>query len=104
MKILGLAIIISLLVLHGEALGARMGTPPAITIGDEGTSDTDAQQGDSFTTGSSDEDVRRVQGEPDDKFFDGERKIWYYGKDAVYFNFHGEVVGVENNSGNLKFR
>jgi len=98
------AAIICMVVLHGEALGAKMGTPPAITIGDEDTPDSDAQQGDYFTTGSNDEDVRRVQGEPDNKFFDGERKIWYYGDDAVYFNFHGEVVGIDNKSGKLKFR
>jgi hypothetical protein len=64
----------------------------------------DSRQGDYFTLDSTQEDVVRVQGEPDSKFFDGRYFIWYYGKDDVYIDFYGRVVGADNNSGNLKFR
>ncbi len=64
----------------------------------------DGQQGDYFTLDSTQEDVVRVQGEPDSKFFDGRYFIWYYGKDDVYIDFYGRVAGADNNSGKLKFR
>ena len=59
---------------------------------------------DYFTIDSTDEDVRRIQGEPDDKFYDGDRRVWYYGKDAVYFDLYGKVVDVQDYSGNLRFK
>lgn len=62
------------------------------------------KQGDYFTIDSTPDDVRRVEGEPDEMFDDGRRKVWYYGKDAVYFTYYGKVVGVDNNSGKLKFQ
>ena len=64
----------------------------------------DGQQGNYFTLDSTQEDVVRIQGEPDSKFFDGRYFIWYYGKDDVYIDFYGRVVGADNNSGNLMFR
>lgn len=64
----------------------------------------DGQQGDYFTLDSTQEDVTRIMGEPDSKFFDGRYFIWYYGKDDVYIDFYGRVVGADNNSGKLKFR
>ena len=60
--------------------------------------------GDYFTIDSTDEDVRRVQGEPDEKFTDGDKRVWYYGKDAIYFDAYGRVSDVQNYSGNLKFK
>ena len=75
-----------------------------ITGDDEVTAKSKMAGDDYFTIDSTDEDVRRVQGEPDDKFFDGDRRVWYYGKDAVYFNVYGKVVDVQDYSGNLKFK
>lgn len=85
---------------------ARDVPPPSITI-TEGEIDAGASaapQGEYFTIGSPQEDVERIEGKPDDKFFDGRRMIWYYGQDAVYIDFYGKVDGIENNSGKLKFR
>lgn len=62
------------------------------------------QQGDYFTLDSTQEDVVRIMGEPESKFFDGRYFIWYYGKDDVYIDFYGRVAGADNNSGKLKFR
>lgn len=75
-----------------------------ITGDDEVAAKSKMTGGDYFTIDSTDEDVRRVQGEPDNKFFDGDRRVWYYGKDAVYFDVYGKVVDVQDYSGNLKFK
>ena len=85
---------------------ARDVPPPSITITEDEIADSPsaAPQGDYFTIGSQQEDVERIQGEPDDKFWDGRRMIWYYGEDAVYIDFYGRVDGVENSSGKLEFR
>lgn len=88
------------------ALCATERPPADIVITEKEIADADAGDtaGDYFTIDSQQEDVRRIQGEPDDKFFDGRYFIWYYGEDDVYFNFYGEVVGADNKSGKLKFR
>ena len=75
-----------------------------ITGDDEVTQKGNMANGDFFSIDSTDEDVRRVQGEPDEKFFDGDRRVWYYGKDAVYFDVYGRVVDVQDYSGKLKFK
>ena len=103
-----MAIVICSAMVCCKQLLAKEPPPPDIVItGQEiaSTSDNIAVQGkDYYTIDSEMDDVRRIQGEPDDKFFDGRYKVWYYGKDAVYFNYYGKVVGAENKSGNLKFR
>ncbi len=90
-----------------EAYAAQR--PPAdIVITDQEIADAsssdDSSGGDYFSLDSQQADVQRIQGEPDSKFFDGRYFIWYYGQDDVYFNFYGEVVGADNNSGKLKFK
>jgi hypothetical protein len=65
-------------------------------------SDQGGQSGERFTIDSTKDDVERIQGVPDEKYFDGQDMVWYYGNDAVYFNFYGRVAGVDNKSGNLK--
>jgi hypothetical protein len=71
-------------------------------IADTPTPMVPQQQGEHFTIGSTKDDVERIQGKPDEKYFDGNNMIWYYGKDAVYFDFYDRVNGVDNKSGNLK--
>ena len=75
-----------------------------LTGDDEASAKNKMTNGDYFTIDSTDEDVRRVQGEPDEKFFDGDRRVWYYGHDAIYFDVYGKVVDVQDYSGNLKFK
>ena len=103
--ILGVAMI-AIAVFTG-ALSAAQRPPADIVITSDEIANApggDSQQGDYFTIDSQQEDVVRIMGEPDSKFFDGRYFIWYYGKDDVYIDFYGRVVGADNNSGNLKFR
>lgn len=96
--------VICITALSGEGWCVRVGTPATITITAEEADDSGGPQGDYFTIDANDDDVRRIQGEPDNKFFDGENEVWYYDGDAVYFDPYGRVVSVKNDSGNLKFR
>lgn len=59
-------------------------------------------KGEHFTIGSYKDDIERIQGEPDEKYFDGDEMVWYYGPDAVYFDFYGRIRGVDNKDGKLK--
>lgn len=53
-----------------------------------------------FTMGSTQDDVRRVEGVPSSI----SDNMWSYGQDIVSFNSKGKVSGYLNNSGQLKVR
>ena len=107
MKLLISLVAVVAVVICAGMLSAAQRPPADIVITSDEIANApggDDQQGDYFTIDSTQEDVVRIQGEPDSKFFDGRYFIWYYGKDDVYIDFYGRVVGADNNSGNLKFR
>lgn len=88
-----------------EAYAIQESPRPIVELSENETvTPDDGREKDYFTIDSTPDDVRRLQGEPDDMFDDGRRKVWYYGKDAVYFNYYGKVMDVDNNSGKLKFQ
>jgi hypothetical protein len=58
------------------------------------------QSQETFTIGSTQDDVRRVQGTPSSI----SDNMWSYGQDVVSFNSNGRVIGYLNNSGQLKVR
>jgi hypothetical protein len=99
--------VIAVVIICAGMLSAAQKPPADIVITSDEIANapgSDSQQGDYFTIDSQQEDVVRIMGEPDSKFFDGRYFIWYYGKDDVYIDFYGRVVGADNNSGKLKFR
>jgi hypothetical protein len=53
-----------------------------------------------FSIGSTQDDVRRVEGTPSSI----SDNMWSYGQDVVSFNSNGRVTGYLNNSGQLKVR
>ena len=53
-----------------------------------------------FSVGSTQEEVRKIQGTPTKIFLD----TWHYDYDSVDFDGSGRVIGYSNNSGKLKVR
>jgi len=64
------------------------------------TSNRAKQSQETFTVGSTQEDVKRVQGVPSSI----SDNMWTYGQDVVSFDSNGRVSGYLNNSGQLKVR
>jgi hypothetical protein len=62
--------------------------------------DQDKRSQPTFAIGSTQEDVRRVQGNPSSI----SDNMWCYGQDIVSFNSDGRVSGYLNNSGQLKVK